>query len=172
MNAVYGFCLILLKVLEEIKPDYIACTFDRKEKTFRHKEFVDYKAKRVKTPDDLSLQFPRVKEVVSAMNIPIFERKGFEADDLIGTIAKTLDKRNDLDTIIVTGDKDTLQLIDKNTFVYTLRKGVKDTVIYDEKSTKEKFGIEPKEMIDFKALAGDPSDNIPGVAGIGPKTAI
>jgi len=172
VNAVYGFCLILLKVLEEIKPDYIACTFDRKEKTFRHKEFVDYKAKRVKTPDDLSLQFPRVKEVVSAMNIPIFERKGFEADDLIGTIAKTLDKRNDLDTIIVTGDKDTLQLIDKNTFVYTLRKGVKDTVIYDEKSTKEKFGIEPKEMIDFKALAGDPSDNIPGVAGIGEKTAI
>lgn len=174
VNAVYGFTSILLKVLKDLKPDYLVATFDMKEKTFRHKEFEAYKAKRIKAPDELYAQIPLVKEVLKSFNIPIFEKSGYEADDLIGTIAhlKTVD-RPDIETIIVTGDQDTFQLIDGNTKVFSPHKGLGETILYDEKIIQEKFeGLEPKQLIDYKALRGDQSDNIPGVKGVGQKGAI
>ncbi|MDO8669024.1 MAG: DNA polymerase I [Candidatus Buchananbacteria bacterium] len=174
VNAVYGFTAILLKVLKDLKPDYIVATFDLKEKTFRHKEFEAYKAGRAKAPDELYQQIPLVKEVLESFNIPIFEKPGYEADDLIGTIAhlKTVD-RPDIETIILTGDQDTFQLIDDNTKVFSPHKGLGETILYDEQIIKEKFdGLTPDQLIDYKALRGDPSDNIPGVKGIGQKGAI
>jgi len=170
VNAVYGFTAILLKVLKELKPDYIVTAFDLPKPTFRHLEYKEYKATRPKTPDELGQQFPRVKEVVKAFNIPIFEKEGFEADDIIGTLTKKTGK--DIEDIVVTGDLDTLQLIDKNTKVYTLKRGMTDTIIYDEKAVKERYELKPGQLIDFKGLKGDPSDNIPGVPGVGEKTAI
>ncbi|MBI5766111.1 hypothetical protein HZA71_02670 [Candidatus Falkowbacteria bacterium] len=173
-NAVYGFTTILLKTIKDLKPDYIAATFDMAAKTFRHTEYEQYKAHRVKQPDELYAQIPLVKEVLKAFNINVFEKEGFEADDLIGTIAhlKSVD-RSDIETIIVTGDQDTLQLVDDNTKVLSPHKGMSETIIYDEKLVKEKFeGLTPNQLIDYKALRGDPSDNIPGVRGIGQKGAI
>lgn len=170
-NAVYGFVTILFKVLKEIKPKYAVVTFDVKKKTFRHEQYQDYKATRKKQPDELYQQIPIVKEIVAAFNIPIFEKEGFEADDLIGTITKKL--TNNLEKFIVTGDMDTLQLIDEHTKVFTLKKGVKDTIIYDQSAVEARFsGLTPEQMIDYKALRGDASDNIPGVRGIGEKGAI
>jgi len=127
VNAVFGFTSILLKVLKDLAPDYIAATFDLAGPTFRHKEFEDYKATRVKAPDELYAQIARVKDVLGAFNIPVYEKEGFEADDVIGTIARQA-KKDKVKTIIVTGDLDTLQLVDKDTEVFTLKKGVKDTV--------------------------------------------
>lgn len=171
-NAVYGFTSVLLKVIRELKPDYMIATFDLPAPTFRHEEFADYKAHRPKTPDDLAVQFEKVKEVVRAFSIPLFEKEGFEADDLIGTIAARITNHESrIKTIILTGDLDTLQLVDKNTEVYTLKKGISDTIVYDEKAVKKRFGLAPSQMADFKGLKGDPSDNIPGVAGVGDKTA-
>lgn len=170
-NAVYGFTSILLKVVRELKPDYIIATFDLAGKTFRHDKYEKYKAHRPKTPDELITQFAKVKEVVRAFNVPIFEKEGFEADDIIGTIAEQAQKEKNIQTLIITGDLDTLQLVNKSTHVYTLKKGITDTVIYDEQAVKERFGITPSQMNDFKGLKGDPSDNIPGVPGIGEKTA-
>lgn len=170
-NAVYGFVTILFKVLKEIKPKYAAVTFDVAKKTFRHEEYKEYKATRTKQPDELYEQIPIVKEIVKAFNIPIFEKAGFEADDLIGTITKKID--GSVEKIIVTGDMDTLQLVDEDTKVFTLKKGVKDTITYDISAVKERFsGLGPEQMIDYKALRGDPSDNIPGVKGIGEKGAM
>ncbi len=170
-NAVYGFVTILFRVLKDLKPQYGIVTFDVAKKTFRHKEFPEYKAKRKKQPDELYAQFPIVKEIVRALNIPIYEKEGFEADDLIGTLTKKLD--SGLEKYIVTGDMDTLQLVDDHTFIYTMKKGVKDTMIYDREAVKERFqGLTVDQMIDYKALRGDPSDNIPGVRGIGEKGAI
>ncbi|MBI4709309.1 MAG: hypothetical protein HY764_03860 [Candidatus Portnoybacteria bacterium] len=172
VNAVYGFILVLLKVLKELKPDYVAAAFDLQGPTFRHKEFEDYKATRVKAPDELYAQIGRVKEVVSAFGIPVYEKEGFEADDIIGTIAtKNNNQKTITKNIIVTGDLDTLQLINESTRVYTLRKGVKDTMIYDEKAVLDRYGLKPEQMPDYRGLKGDPSDNIPGVPGIGEKTA-
>ena len=173
-NAVYGFASVLLKVIRELKPDYMIATFDLPAPTFRHSEFADYKAHRPKTPDELASQFPKVKEVVSALNIPIYEMAGFEADDIIGTItARITNHESRIKTIIITGDLDTLQLVDENTEVYTLKKGITETMIYDEKAVLERFdGLKPAQLNDFKGLKGDPSDNIPGVPGIGEKTAI
>lgn len=170
-NAVYGFTSVLLKVLRELKPDYVVATFDLAAPTFRHEEFAEYKAHREKTPDDLVPQFAKVKDVVRAFGIPIYEQEGFEADDLIGTIADKIKKEKHVSCIIITGDLDTLQLVNGNTHVYTLKKGITDTVVYDEKAVKDRFGISPAQMADFKGLKGDPSDNIPGVAGVGDKTA-
>ncbi len=171
-NAVYGFTSVLLKVIRELKPDYIVATFDLAGPTFRHEEYAKYKAHRPKTPDDLVSQFPKVREVVRAFGIPIFEQAGFEADDLIGTIAhKVKNQKPKVKTIIITGDLDTLQLVDEDTEVLTLKKGISDTVVYDEKAVRERFGVAPSQMNDFKGLKGDPSDNIPGVPGIGEKTA-
>ncbi len=140
--------------------------------TFRDIEYKEYKAKRIKPPDALYNQIGKIKEVVRAFDIPIYEKQGFEADDIIGTISLRI-KNNEsgIRTVIVTGDLDTLQLIDEQTSVYTLRKGVKDTVIYDKKAVFERYGLKPSQLLDFKGLRGDPSDNIPGVPGVGEVTA-
>lgn len=169
LNAVYGFATTLLKAWKELKPSHIVATFDLKGPTFRHEEFKEYKATRVKAPDDLYAQIPRVKELVSAFGIPIYEQQGFEADDMIGTITKQAPRT--LEKIILTGDMDTMQLVDEKTKVYTLRKGMSDTILYDPAAVKERYGLDPDQVIDYKALRGDPSDNIPGVKGIGEKTA-
>ncbi|OQA36358.1 MAG: DNA polymerase I [Parcubacteria group bacterium ADurb.Bin326] len=173
-NAVYGFTTIFLKAVKDLKPDYVAACFDRKEKTFRHEEYVEYKATRVKAPDELYEQIPLVKEVVRSFDVPVFELAGYEADDLIGTVAtlKSVD-RPDIETIILTGDQDCLQLVDYNTKVLSPHKGLSETILYGEQEVKEKFGgLMPKQLIDYKGLRGDTSDNIPGVKGIGEKGAI
>ena len=176
VNAIYGFLLVFLKALKEFQPDFIVATFDFPAPSFRNKKYKLYKANREKAPDELYQQIPKVKEILKGFNIQIFEKEGFEADDIIGTISKAAPKKQifpQLETIILTGDSDALQLVDKNTKVYTLRKGVKDTVLYDEEKVKEKYqGLVPEQLIDFKGLRGDPSDNIPGVFGVGEKTAI
>ncbi|MCX6765389.1 MAG: DNA polymerase I [Candidatus Moranbacteria bacterium] len=175
VNAVYGFTSVLLKVISELKPDYILATFDLKGPTFRHEEYKEYKATRPKAPDELINQIERVKEVVRAFNIPVYEKKGFEADDVIGTLARQAEESKEdggIENIIVTGDLDTLQLVDLKTKVYALRRGMSDTTVYDDQAVKERYGLAPNQMIDYKGLRGDPSDNIPGVKGIGEKTAI
>ncbi len=191
VGAVYGFLLVFLKALRELQPDYIAATFDLPGPTFRHEKFKEYKATRPPTAQGICEQLPKVKEILKAFNISIFEKQGFEADDIIATIANLVSGQNGkaevdelrssppftnarvLETIILSGDSDTFQLVDKNTKVYFLRKGVKDTVLYDENRVLEKYqGLIPEKLADFKGLKGDPSDNIPGVKGIGEKTAI
>ena len=173
VNAVYGYTSVLLNVLARFKPDYIVATFDLKEPTFRHKEFKDYKATRVKAPDDLYAQIPRVKEIVKAFNIPIAEKEGYEADDLIATFARKTEKLHpDVEVIVVTGDLDTLQLVGDRTKIFALRKGMSDSVLYDKKAILERYGLKPDQMIDYKGLRGDPSDNLPGVRGVGEKTAV
>jgi len=169
VNAVYGFTSVLLRMMKELKPDYIAATFDLPGKTFRHEAFKEYKAQRVKASQTLYDQIPRVKALVASFSIPIFEKPGFEADDLIGTLSAKADK--DVQTIIITGDMDTLQLVDGHTEVYTFKKGIGETTVYDIAAVKERFGLKPDQLIDYKALRGDPSDNIPGVPGVGEKTA-
>lgn len=173
VGAVYGFTSVLLKMIRELKPDYVVAAFDHEGPTFRHVAFERYKAQRVKAPDTLYQQIPMVKELVKAFGIPVLEKSGYEADDLIGTIAaRVRAKHPETEVIIVTGDLDTLQLIDERTKVLTMRKGVSDTVLYDVRAVRERYGLVPKQLIDFKGLRGDPSDNIPGVKGIGEKTAI
>ena len=172
VNAVYGFTSVLLNVLNRFKPDYIAATFDLKEPTFRHKEFKDYKATRVKAPDDLYDQIPRVKEIVEAFNIPIVEKEGYEADDLIATFARKTEKLYpDVEVIVVTGDLDTLQLVSDKVKVFALKRGMSDSLLYDAEAIKDRYGLTPNQMIDYKGLRGDPSDNLPGVKGVGEKTA-
>ncbi len=176
VNAIYGFFLVFFKVLKEFKPDYIAAAFDLPGPTEREKKFAEYKAKRVKAPDELYAQIPLIKEALKELGIPAYEKQGFEADDCIGTVATLAGQRQihpPLEIIIVSGDQDAFQLINDRTKVYTMRKGVQDTVLYDEKAVEKKFGgLQPRQIIDYKALRGDPSDNIPGVCGIGEKTAI
>jgi len=172
-NAVYGFTALLLKMIGDLKPDYIVATFDLAGPTFRHEEYEQYKAQRVKAPDELYEQIPAVKRILTAMGIPILTKEGFEADDVIGTISAQTQDLPDLQTVIVTGDLDTLQLVRGRTVVvFTLRKGMSDTVMYDEDGVRERYGIAPSQVADLKGLKGDPSDNIPGVKGIGEKTAI
>lgn len=171
VNAVYGFLLVFLKAIREFQPDYIAATFDTPKPTFRHQKFKEYKAKRPPTPEDLSQQIPKVKEVLKAFGVSIFEKEGFEADDIIGTITEKIEK--DTENIILSGDLDSLQLVSPQTKVYNLKKGVKEIILYDENKVKEKYqGLTSKQLVDFKSLRGDPSDNISGVPGIGEKTAI
>jgi len=171
VNAIYGFVSILFKVIKELKPDYLATTFDLAGPTFRNIEYKEYKAKRVKPPQELYDQIPLIKEIVRALDIPIYEKKGFEADDVIGTIVqKTKDRK--IKNIIITGDLDTLQLVGKQTEVHTPPKGVKEMVVYNSAMVKKRYDLTPKQINDFKGLKGDPSDNIPGVAGIGQKTAV
>lgn len=172
VNAVYGFTSFLLKALNEFHPEYVVLTLDKKGPTFRHEEYAAYKATRVKAPDELYEQIPLVKKVAEAFNIPIFELSGFEADDLIGTICEQTIKEKGLERIIITGDMDTLQLVNDKTRVYTMSRGLSDSVLYDANRVAERYsGLSPEQMIDYKALRGDPSDNIPGVKGIGEKTA-
>ena len=167
-NAVYGFTAVLIKAIKDIKPDYIVATFDLAGPTFRHEEFAEYKAHREKAPEGLHEQVPRVKEVLTAFGVPIFEKAGFEADDVIGSVCEKTRKVDGLQTIIATGDLDTLQLVQGDkVVVLTLRKGVTDTVLYNEDEVKKRYGLEPEQMVDYKGLKGDPSDNIPGVPGIG-----
>ena len=147
-------------------------TLDKKGPTFRHEDYAEYKATRVKAPDELYEQIPLVKEVAEAFNIPIFELSGFEADDLIGTICAQAQNEKNLEKIIITGDLDTLQLVNGKTKVYTMSRGLSDCVLYDDDKVRERYNLNPDQIIDYKALRGDPSDNIPGVKGIGEKTAI
>jgi len=180
VNAVYGFLLVFFKVIKEFQPDFITACFDFPAPTFRHKEYKEYKAKRPPAPEELYQQIPKVKEILKAFSIPIFEKEGYEADDIIGALSRlapTPHQKNgggpEIETIILSGDLDNLQLINSQTKVYLLRRGVKDVILYDENLVKEKFqGLSPEQLLDFKALKGDPSDNIPGVTGIGEKTAI
>ncbi len=172
-GAVYGFSLILLRAIADIKPTHIAVTFDLAAPTFRHVAYAEYKATRVKADQELYDQIPRVKEVVKALNIPIFEKEGYEADDLLGTLATDICKhcKGQCEVFIVTGDLDTLQLVNDCVKVYTLKKGLADTLVYDEQAVVNRYGLNPNQMVDYRALKGDPSDNIIGVKGIGEKTA-
>lgn len=169
VNAVYGFSSFLLKAWKELKPDYIVLTLDMKGPTFRHLKYKEYKATRVKAPDDLYAQIPLVEKVATAFNIPIFKLSGWEADDLIGTISKVADEK--VEKIIVTGDMDTMQLVNSHTKVFAMGRGLSESVLYDEEKVRERYALNPDQMIDYKGLRGDPSDNIPGVKGIGEKTA-
>ncbi|MBN2885050.1 DNA polymerase I [Patescibacteria group bacterium] len=171
VNAVYGFSSFILRAFLELRPEFVVLTLDRKAPTFRHEEYAEYKATRVKAPDELYEQIPIVKEVAQVLDIPIFEKDGFEADDLIGTLAKQAKKNSDWHNIIITGDMDTLQLIDDRTSVYTMSRGFSDSILYGASEVKAKYGLNPNQIVDYKALRGDASDNIPGVKGIGEKGA-
>ncbi len=171
LNAVYGFAATFLNVLEKFQPDYIVATFDLPGKTFRHEKFSDYKGNRKETADDLIPQFSLVKDVMKAFNIPILEKAGFEADDIIGTLSVQASEKN-LETIIVTGDKDTFQLVDDKVKVFTMSRGLNDMLLYDREMVKDKMGVLPEQVIEYKGLRGDASDNIPGVKGVGDKTAL
>lgn len=177
VGAVYGFLLVFLKAIKDFQPDFVVACFDLPGLTFRHEQFKEYKANRPPTPKQLSQQIPKIKEILKSFNVPIFTKQGFEADDIIGAIAKLApllfsQKKEEGETIILSGDSDTFQLINSQTKVFALRKGVKDIALYDKELIKTKFqGLKPEQLIAFKALAGDPSDNIPGAPGVGKKTA-
>lgn len=194
-NAVFGFSNMILKAIDEVQPDYIACAFDTKAPTFRHVEFEAYKAQRVAPPPDLYPQLPKVKSVLDAFGIKYFEKAGYEADDLLASIATQLvnssqstvhskkksvnsEPSTNYQVTILSGDRDLLQLVDGDIKVQAPgwnlpagRQGLKETTLYGSAEVKEKFGISPEQMVDYKSLTGDPSDNVPGIAGIGPKTA-
>ncbi len=169
-NAVFGFTNMLFKMKEEIKPDYIVAAFDRKAPTFRHKEYEDYKAGRKKMPPELAEQFPIIKDVLNLLAVNIYEIDGFEADDIIGTLARFAES-NGIEVFIVTGDKDALQLATDNIKVVITKKGVTETAVYNRETFETEFGVTPTQYIDVKGLMGDKSDNIPGVPGVGEKTA-
>lgn len=184
VNAVYGFASILLKIIDELKPKYLAVAFDTPKPTFRHREFIGYQVKRPKMDEELAGQIEKVHDLVKAFEIPIFEKEGYEADDVIGTIAKRAtgeenkknkrDKKDKmgLEVIVVTGDRDLLQLVDKKVKLYLPLRGLSEGQIVGEKEVEEKMGVPPKQIVDYKSLVGDQSDNYPGVPGIGPKTAV
>jgi DNA polymerase-1 len=170
VNAVFGFCSIVLRGIQDVRPDYVAVAFDLAGPTFRHERFADYKATRTRMPDDLRDQFPKVREVVKALRLPVYELAGFEADDVIGTLTVEAEARG-LDTTIVTGDLDMLQIVSDRVRLMTTRSGVENTIVYDPARIDERFGLLPSQMVDYKALKGDTTDNIPGVPGVGEKTA-
>ncbi|MDP2655184.1 MAG: DNA polymerase [bacterium] len=169
-GALYGLVAMLLKIITDLKPDYIAACYDLPKPTIRHEAYADYKGTRAKTDDALVAQIKESRKVFDAFSIPTYEREGFEADDLLGTIAEEIKETTDV--IIASGDMDTLQLVDdERVRVYTLKKGINDTILYDEKAVVARFGFGPALIPDWKGLRGDPSDNIKGVPGIGEKTA-
>jgi len=171
-GALYGLSAMLMKIISDLKPDYIVATYDLPGPTKRHDAFDEYKAGRDGIDEDLVHQIQRSRDIFAAFNIPIYEKPGFEADDMLGTIVEQVKGKKTLQTIIASGDMDTLQLVrDTDVQVYTLRKGIKDTILYDEKAVIERFGFVPLLLPDYKGLRGDPSDNIPGIPGIGEKTA-
>ncbi|HMJ81464.1 MAG TPA: DNA polymerase, partial [Candidatus Dormibacteraeota bacterium] len=170
VNAVFGFWSIVLRGFQDVHPDYVIACFDLSGPTFRHEQFTEYKATRRPMPDDLREQFPKVRELIEAFRIPVYELQGYEADDLIGTLTVQAEAR-DLQTTIVSGDLDMLQLVTEQTHVMTTRGGVQMTVTYDPARILERYGLRPDQMIDFKALKGDTTDNIPGIPGVGEKTA-
>ncbi|MDY6875263.1 MAG: DNA polymerase I [Chloroflexota bacterium] len=169
-NAVYGFTSMLLTVMHDEQPTHIAVTFD-KGRTFRHDMYTDYKAHRAKMPEEMRSQMARIRQVVETLTIPVFEQAGYEADDLLGTLARQAEEQG-ADTLIVTGDMDLLQLVDEHTRVLTSRWRFSDTVIYDLEGVKQRYGLPPTQLIDLKAIVGDKSDNIPGVRGVGEKTGV
>ena len=171
VNAVYGFTSFILRAFLELRPEFVVLTLDRPAPTFRHEQYTEYKATRTKAPDELYEQIPLVKEVAKILDIPIFELDGYEADDLIGTIAQKAAAETDWHSIIITGDMDTLQLINARTSVYTMSRGLNESVLYGAKEVQERYGLRPDQIVDYKALRGDASDNIPGVKGIGEKGA-
>ncbi len=171
VTAVYGFAQMLIKALAELKPQYAACAFDTAKPTFRHEQFEAYKQNRPKTADELIAQFPRVRQVVAAFNIPVFEFEGFEADDLLGSLARQAAAQG-LETVIVTGDADAMQLVNPDVKVFTPGKTFSEVKLYDEGAVLLKFGVRPAQIADYKGLVGDASDNIPGVKGVGEKTAV
>jgi DNA polymerase I len=163
-NAVYGFILMLKKLMNKEKPDYLAVAFDLKGPTFRHEKFKEYKIKRKPMPDDLSAQIPLIKETTAAFNIPIFEKQGFEADDILGTVASKVSKQG-IDVYIVTGDKDALQLVNDDVYVYSVHQ---EGFVYDREKVMERFsGLGPESIVDLMGLSGDITDNIPGGRGVG-----
>jgi DNA polymerase-1 len=172
INAVYGLISMLLRVIQDLKPTHIAVAFDRKEPTFRHKEFKAYQAQRPPMEDALSSQFDKAKATLSAFRIPIYELAGYEADDIIGTLANKVQSSGIQDVVILTGDRDILQLVNGNVKVYLPVKGLSEGKIFGEEEVIEKMGVKPSQIPDYKALVGDQSDNYKGVSGIGPKTAI
>ncbi|MBN1263652.1 MAG: hypothetical protein JW991_04825 [Candidatus Pacebacteria bacterium] len=191
VNAVYGFTRMLLRVIEDLGPFYLAVTFDRPEPTFRHREFIGYQIQRPKMDEALKDQIEIIREVLSALALPVFEKNGFEADDIIGTLAfqarvlkrKTTKQsgsgrrsssgaKSRIETIIVTADRDIFQLINDSTLVYAPIKGFSEARLFDAEGVKESLGVWPDQIVDYKALMGDSSDNYPGVPGIGPKTAV
>ena len=170
-NGVYGFLTMYFRAVEEYKPDYILVAFDKKTKTFRHKEFKDYKANRDKAPNELNYQFGILKDILDSLNVKYLDIDGFEADDIVGTYSK-IAKDEGLETVIITGDKDYFQLVNDDVIVYLTIKGISQMEEITEEKIKEDYGLSPKQLIDVKGLMGDKSDNIPGVDGIGEKTAI
>jgi len=177
-GALYGLVLMILKIASDLKPDFIVACYDLPKPTYRHEVYEGYKAGRAKTDDDLALQLEESKEICEGLNIPIYSKEGFEADDMLGTIVEKISHMKNVDVVIASGDMDTLQLVkDKNknnesVKVYTLKKGIKDTILYDEKAVNERYGFGPELLPDFKGLRGDPSDNIIGIKGIGEKSAV
>lgn len=169
INAVYGFFTILLKALTDLKPEYLSICFDSPTPTFRHKAFPPYQAQRPEKPE-LNEQVPILLELLSILKVPFFAYEGFEADDLAGTLALQAQKEK-LESVILTGDLDSLQLVGPEIKVYAMRTGVSQAVMYDENEVLAKYQLSPSQMVDFKALIGDPSDNVPGAKNIGPKTA-
>ncbi len=173
VNVVYGFANILFKAISELGPDYISAVFDLKGVTFRQKQYSDYKAKRVKPAQEFYDQIPIIKQMLKLFQIPIYTKQGYEADDVIGAIVSKNNKRYPkLKNIILTGDLDLLQLVNRQNQVYLLKTGISRTVIYGKKEVELGFGLSPKQVVDYKALRGDASDNIPGVPGVGDKTAL
>lgn len=170
INAVYGFFSMLLNIIEAEKPGHIAMTFDEKAPTFRHIAHEGYKATRSKAPDELYVQIPRIRELVKTFNMPIYVKEGFEADDMMGTLAKIAEE-DGLVTNIVTGDMDLLQLITPNIYVTFPHKGYREPTMYNKEGVIKKYGITPGQVVDYKSLVGDSSDNIKGVQGVGPKSA-
>ena len=168
-NAVFGFASMLLNVLRDEQPDYLAVAFDR-GRTFRHDSYMAYKANRSEMPDDLRLQFERIEQLLEAFHVPVYSAEGYEADDVLATLARQAEAQG-LEVLIVTGDTDTFQLIGPHVRVLTSRRQFADTVIYDTEGIHQRYGLEPKQLVDLKALIGDTSDNVPGVKGIGEKTA-
>ena len=166
-NAIYGFVSMLKKLIDKEKPNYLGIVFDSKGPTIRHEIFKEYKANRKPMPEDLVPQVSVLKDLLLAFKIPLFQKTGYEGDDLLGSLANKARDKN-IQTIIVSNDKDLFQLINKSTLVFDLAKGV----FFDEQKVKDAFGVRPSQIVDMLALKGDPVDNIPGVAGIGGKTAV
>jgi DNA polymerase-1 len=172
-GAIYGLASILLKLWREERPDYAAALFDRPEPTFRDERYAEYKAQRPPTADELISQLIEAHTLFEVFGITTFEKPGYEADDLIATLAEKFKTLPDVRVVILTGDRDTLQMVEGDKLVVqTFNKGVSDTTIYDEKAVIEKYGLAPNQLVDYKALVGDSSDNIKGVPGVGPKTAL
>ena len=171
VNAAYGFTSILLKTIDDLKPDYLVVAWDTAVKTFRHDKYEQYKGTRETKEQELYDQIPIIQSILDAFDIPNVMLDRYEADDVIGTLTERAKKKKDWQSVIVTGDMDSLQLVDNFTQVYALKSGISSTVLYDAAAVENRYELRPDQLIDYKALMGDPSDNIKGVPGIGKKSA-